>query len=200
MTPCSLKKTSFIIIRKGGNYVWALKDNQPTLYQDAQRCLEKARVSYKTKIESSHGRIERRELRRVNIEDSINTFSGAQQYLSVTRYYTEKKTGAEKTDTRHFITSLSNEEAPPKRLASLVREHWSIENKNHWRRDASNWREDRSYRRNPKGAKNLSLLRGALLCIIPFEEHDSLNMAFEHYGAHKGEAMRLLKKARPTVD
>lgn len=161
--------------------------------------LEGIKASYVEKESLNHGRIERREVRRINIESDITTFSQASQYISVTRHYEDKKTGKKQSETRYFITSLSEEEADAKKLGKLVRGHWSVENKNHWRRDASNWREDRSFRRTAQGAKNLALLRGALLSIIPLEEHDSLNMAFEHYGTHRSEALRILKKARPTV-
>jgi predicted transposase YbfD/YdcC len=70
----------------------------------------------------------------------------------------------------------------------IGREHWSVENKNHWRRDATVWREDRSARRKPKGAKNLALLRGALLALIPSDQFDSLNAAFDYYRDHRTTA------------
>ncbi len=74
---------------------------------------------------------------------------------------------------------------------------WSVENKNHWRRDATRWREDRSVRRKPKGAKNLALLRGAILALIPQEKFASLNAAFDHYTEHRTEAIRLLTQTAP---
>lgn len=84
------------------------------------------------------------------------------------------------------------------RLAKIGREHWSVENKNHWRRDATRWREDRSVRRKPKGAKNLALLRGAILALIPQEKFSSLNAAFDHYIAHRAEVLQLLTQTAPS--
>jgi hypothetical protein len=44
-------------------------------------------------------------------------------------------TYSEKSITRYGITSLSPDEASPKRLLEIVRNHWHIENKSHWVRD-----------------------------------------------------------------
>jgi len=72
-----------------------------------------------------------------------------------------------------------------------------VENRNHWRRDATRWREDRSVRRNPKGAKNLSLLRGTILALIAQENFSSLNAALDHYTGNHAEAIRLLAQSTP---
>ena len=83
------------------------------------------------------------------------------------------------------------------RLATLGREHWAVENKNHWRRDATRWREDRGVRRKPRGAKNLAMLRGAILALIWPDDFDSLNVTFDHYTERRAEAIRLLTQTPP---
>ena len=45
-------------------------------------------------------------------------------------------------------------------------------------------------RRKPKGAKNLALLRGAILALNPQEKFTSLNAAFDHYTEKRAEALR----------
>jgi predicted transposase YbfD/YdcC len=110
------------------------------------------------------------------------------------RRYTSVKSGVTKEDTRYFITSLEEGQRSPKELARIIREHWSVENKNHWRRDTSRWREDSTATRNPKAAKNLALLRGALLAVIPFHEYDSLNGAMDHYANHPWQTINLINK------
>jgi hypothetical protein len=125
-------------------------------------------------------------------------FPGARQLVSITRHYRQRHGGEEfKQETRHFITSLAEGEASHRRLAEIGRRHWSVENKNHWRKDATLWREDRSPRRNPAGAKNLALLRNAILALIEPGRHESLNQAFLHHTSHRPEAIRLLTKATP---
>jgi predicted transposase YbfD/YdcC len=124
-------------------------------------------------------------------------FPGARQIASLTRYSQQKCGGEPKQETRHFILSSEEGARPLAQLAKIGREHWSVENKNHWRRDATRWREDRSVRRKPKGAKNLALLRGAILALIPQEKFSSLNAAFDHSIAHRAEALRLLTQTAP---
>lgn len=142
-----------------------------------------------------------RQLFRVELDEDISSFPQGRQILGITRHYTTKTEDGVFTsepETRYFVTSLDWEKYTPRQLAALIRGHWSVENKNHWKRDASRWREDRSVRRKPRGAKNLALLRGALLCLIPTEEHSSINMAFEHYGANPALALHQLRKAHPA--
>lgn len=82
-------------------------------------------------------------------------------------------------------------------LAAIIRQHGSIENLNHWKRDSFMWREDRSSLRCAKGAKNLALLRNAALTILPIEQYSSLNAAFDHYRDYREKSLKLIKNARP---
>lgn len=137
-------------------------------------------------------------MRVVSFDLELALYPGARQLLSLTRWYREKKSTADfKSETRHYITSLEESEASHLRLAEIARGHWSVENKNHWKKDATQWREDRGVRRNAKGAKNLALLRNAILAIIPHDSHASLNQAFLHYADHRAEAIRLIKQTTP---
>ncbi len=181
----------------GGDYLLALKDNQPTLHEMARRHLDELAPAYVSDMQSGHGRIEQRELRACDLDRDISPFPQARQLLSVTRRYRPKRGGDLSTETRYFITSLAAGERSPARQAELIRNHWAVENKNHWRRDATRWREDRSVRRKAQGARNLALLRGALLALIPLEEFDSLNAAFDHYGAKSSFATALITQATP---
>jgi hypothetical protein len=62
--------------------------------------------------------------------------------------------------TRHYLTSQSAAQAPPPRLALLVRGHWSVENNLHWLRDAV-WNEDACRTHDRNTACALALLRRA---------------------------------------
>ena len=102
-----------------------------------------------------------------------------------------------KNHTRFFLSSLSIEEKS--RLTQAARKHWSVENKNHHKRDASAWQEDKHRHRRPKAALNLALTRNALLAIIPFEQDQPLAHFFEHYHRHPAYALALILKARPVL-
>jgi hypothetical protein len=75
-----------------------------------------------------------------------------------------------------------------------------VENLNHWKRDASYWREDRAPKRNPNGAKNPALLRNALLAVIPFERFESLNDTFDCYRDHCGKSVQIINSASPCQE
>ncbi len=67
---------------------------------------------------------------------------------------------------RYGVTSRYPEEANPRTLLDLVRGYWSIETKQHYRRDHTQ-REDHCQVRNTTCARNLSLMRS--LAIFLYE-------------------------------
>lgn len=50
---------------------------------------------------------------------------------------TLQEKGQIRTETVYDISSLSSDQAFPERLLPLVRAHWAIENRLHWRRDVT---------------------------------------------------------------
>ena len=123
---------------------------------------------------------------------------GARSAVTVQRNWSEKKgSQTPKSHTRVFLTSLSKEEKS--RSTRAVREHWSIENRNHYKRDASAWQEDRHRHRRPKAALNLALTRNALLAIIPFEQGQPLAKFFNLYQRHTAKAIDLILHACPVI-
>jgi len=67
----------------------------------------------------------------------------------------------------YAVTSFSPEQASPKRLLKLLRDHWTIENGQHYRRDRTQ-DEDRCQVHETMSARNLSLFRS--LAIFLFEQ------------------------------
>jgi predicted transposase YbfD/YdcC len=123
----------------------------------------------------------------------------ARSALAVVRHWSEKKEPQkEQTHTRFFLSSLSAAK-DKSRAAQAVRGHWAIENRNHYKRDASPWQEDRHRHRRPKAALNLALTRNALLAIIPFDSDQPLSHFFELYHRHPAAALNLILHARPVL-
>ncbi|MCC6821355.1 MAG: hypothetical protein IT579_11545 [Verrucomicrobia subdivision 3 bacterium] len=87
---------------------------------------------------------------------------GARSAITIQRDWSERKDPlqTQKSHTRFFLSSLS--ERAKKRAAEAVREHWSVENRNHHKRDASAWQEVRHRHRKPIAALNLALTRKIL--------------------------------------
>jgi predicted transposase YbfD/YdcC len=116
----------------------------------------------------------------------------------VQRDWSEKKEPqTARSHARFFLTSLRAEEKS--RSTRAAREHWSVENRNHFKRDTSAWQEDHHRHRRPKAALNLALTRNALLAIIPFEEGEPLSHFFELYHRHPAKALNLILHARPVL-
>jgi len=97
--------------------------------------------------------------------------------------------------TRNFISSLPPDQA--ERLGRAVREHWSVENKNHHKRDHHVWQEDRHRHRRANIAQNLALTRNALLAIIPFDGKKNLPSLTTDFQHREQLAVDLVLKARP---
>lgn len=153
------------------------------------------------KLERGHGRFEVRDITVVAVDTEVSPFPHIAQIVKCTRIYRSTKEGSEpEMAVRIFGTSHEEGSKTDAQMGKIARGHWSVENLNHWKRDASYWREDRAPKRNPKGAKNLALLRNALLAVIPFEEFDSLNDAFDYYRDHREKSVKIITTARPCQD
>ena len=120
----------------------------------------------------------------------------ASSAIKVRREWVEKtRPDEEHVHIRHFISSLAAEHK--ERLGRAARGHWSIENRNHHKRDDSVWQEDRHRHRRINVAQNLALTRNALLAIIPFDEKRNLPSLIADYQERKQLAIQLILNARP---
>ena len=144
--------------------------------------------------DSGHGRIEVRSVAAAPCEPQQTGMPAVRQAIAIHATRTVKKTGQTSRFQRLFITSLTDREASPQRLSQLIRDHWSIENRNHWRRDAC-WGEDTRCRlRNPNAACALALLRSALLLPALTTQATGLPDLAERCAASRRYAMNLLIK------
>ncbi len=117
--------------------------------------------------------------------------------MLVRRDWVEKGDSIEdkRSHDRYFITSHAVKRS--KLTAQEVRGHWSVENKNHYRKDVSSWREDDHRHRRVNVAQNLALMRSALLAIIPFDEKQGLDDCFQEYDKKPNQAIRAIHKSLP---
>ena len=83
------------------------------------------------------------------------------QVVRIDRHRQELRRGVvtkDSTESHYAVTSLNSLEADPERLLALARDHWSIENGQHHRRDRTQ-DEDRCQVRHNAAARNLCLFR-----------------------------------------
>jgi predicted transposase YbfD/YdcC len=71
-------------------------------------------------------------------------------------------------EVRFALTTYGPEEITPQRLLELARDHWSIENGQHYRRDRTQ-DEDRCPVRETTAARNLSLFRSLAIFLFKLQ-------------------------------
>ena len=185
------------IVENGGDYVLAVKENQPTLHDALRRNLDEmilenfagVRHGFVQTVDGDHGRIE---TRRVWVTDQLDDWLKAEQrqrwaglksvaVVEATREVPLKPTSIER---RYFICSLAGTDAH--RMAQIIRGHWSVENQLHWVLDVS-FTEDQSRQRKDHSAENFSRLRRIALNLLRREttkkrgiKGKRLNAAWDH--------------------
>ena len=127
------KEIAATITDRGADYVLALKQNQPQLYDDVTEMFDHARRAgfsdlphhFCETVGKGHGRIEKRRCWAVSDPDHLdyvndhNQWSGLKSLAMVESERTEN--GKTSTQTRYYISSLSND---ARMLLSSVRTHW----------------------------------------------------------------------------
>lgn len=160
------------IIKGGGDYVLAVKDNQPKLHEAIQnfflQCHENNSFSEHacrqyTTVDRSRGRLERRYYLIAPVPESMKHFCRDwKQLTSIGQVVTITDCGERQTsDVRHYISSR---QPRVKEFAKSARGHWSIESM-HWILDVV-FGEDSSRIRNGDGSENFGLLRKFVISLL----------------------------------
>ena len=100
-------------------------------------------------------------------------------------------TGAIHHEVVYGLSSLSLQQAPAPRMLALVRDHWAIENRLHWRRDVT-LREDHSQTRKGTAPRVLAVLNSFLLALLDFLGVRNVAQQTRLFDAHPLLAVRLL--------
>ena len=152
------------ITERGGDYLLAVKANQPTLFGEIGRYFDdpQARVAQRTDVDKGHGRLE---TRRYAVSHEVDWLSGDRRYPDEPRFpklaaiamveATVEKAGTITTMRRLFLSSAP---LTPELLEKAVRGHWGIENGLHWVLDVI-FGEDQSRLRKGHGAHNMAVVR-----------------------------------------
>jgi predicted transposase YbfD/YdcC len=142
-------------------------------------------------VDKGHGRLEIREL---VASTELNEFladkwTGVAQVFRLVRTVTRK--GQTSQEVVYGLTALSPEQASAMDLLALVREHWSIENRLHWRRDVT-LREDACQVRKGEAPHVLAVLNSFLLALLDFLGVSNVPSQMRSFDAHPLQAVRLL--------
>jgi predicted transposase YbfD/YdcC len=179
------------IIAGGGDYVIAVKDNQPTLRQDIETTfaeaaearvrsrdeLERPAVEVFEESDKGHGRVE---TRRVELCRDLCWLTTAERWpglgfvAQVTRERMVLASGKTSTETATYIGS--NRQQSAEAAGQIIRRHWSIETELHWVLDVA-FREDDARHRARNTAQNLATLRHFALNIVKQDGDRKLGVA-----------------------
>ena len=150
------------IVARGGDYVLAVKNNQPALRRDAKAAvsagLRKGAASASTG-ETAHGRQEKRTavvVAATGMAEKHN-FPGLKAVARIV-----SKRGTDKVVERYFLMSrpYSRHE-----VLRIVRQHWTIENGLHWPLDVV-LDEDLARNRKDNAPANLAVLKRLALNVV----------------------------------
>ena len=154
------------IIDQGADYVLAVKQNQGHLLDDLQEAFNQTpQAAIHTTLEKSHGRIEKRSCKIITDMDWIckrSNWKNLQTIICIESERTSLSTTVHQTEKRYYISSLLS---TAEHFLSIIRQHWSIENKLHWCLDVT-FREDLSTKQAGNAAENFSVITKIALNLL----------------------------------
>jgi predicted transposase YbfD/YdcC len=149
------------VVRRGGDYALAVKENQPALLRDAKALIATAQRRPTTPANTKDARHGRKESRTALVAAAPNMakthdFPGLKAVARI-----KSKRGKDKIVERYFLLSQHYTAAD---VLRIVRQHWSIENQLHWPLDVV-LDEDLARSRKDHAPANLAVLRRLALNI-----------------------------------
>lgn len=169
------------IVQEGGDYVLAVKDNQPTLHQGLRDFFEQQleedfadhKRSYHETSERAHQREERRYYYVCPVPKDLPDASRWPHLRAIGLAISDViRDGQNQVAMRYYIMS---KQLSAKRFGEAVRSHWSIENRLHRQLDVS-FGEDQSRIRGGHAAENYSILRRTALSLLKNETSKKLGI------------------------
>jgi len=185
-----------LVKRAGGDVILLIKDNTPQTRSDLELFFEDPQAARRTwqsyeQVEKGHGRRERRQiLTTTDLNDYFyHTWGDIGQVFRLQR---ERKT-AEKSSVEvvYGLTTLSCEHCSPQRLLQLIRDHWAVENRLHWRRDATLGEDDCGVR-VPAVAQMLAVLNSLILALMDLHQVPNVARQLRRFASHPDEALAWL--------
>jgi predicted transposase YbfD/YdcC len=162
------------IIQRGGQYVLALKDNQPTMAAEVTALFVDARAARQPAygmlteraVTKDHGRMETRQAFVIHDPAVVAYLNERQHWAQLTgvALVEAERTlnGVTTIEQRHYLLSQAWDAAT---VNTLVRGHWGIENQVHWVLDVV-FHEDASRIRTGDAPQNMGVLRHIALNLI----------------------------------
>jgi predicted transposase YbfD/YdcC len=181
---------------QGGDYILMAKKNQPGLLQEIAFLFEGVWPAWLEQqeaqtVDKGHGRIEVRHLR---TSPELNEYLGGQwaglaQVFQIEREIT--RAGAVTQEVVCGISSLPVQAAGAERVLALVRAHWHLENRVHWRRDVT-LGEDASQVRRGQAPQVMAALNNVVLSLMDRHRVRNVPAQMRAFAANPVAALALL--------
>lgn len=187
---------------RGGHYLFIVKRNRRTLYQDIddafsvlppQGTCETEFWRYQAwhDRERGHGRTVDYTLESTPALNEYLAFPDVAQVARRTRCVYEHRTQRQRVHVEYLVTSLPRQAVTLEQLARLRRWHWTIENVTHYPRDVS-FGEDRSHVHTGSAPQALAALRNAVAGTLRVEGWPHLPNGFRYCQRHLQTVLRWL--------
>jgi predicted transposase YbfD/YdcC len=172
------------VVEAGGDYVWFVKENQPTVLADIEALFTPPPLApahaapcqdFRTarQVDKGHGRLEERVLTASALLAGYTDWPSLAQVFKLER--TVWQQGRQVLhEVRYGMTSLPRAVADADRLLVIARAEWGIENGLHYRRDVT-LQEDGSQLRRGDGPQVLAALNNAVISLVG--QHGERNLA-----------------------
>jgi predicted transposase YbfD/YdcC len=170
------------IVDQGGDYALALKRNQGTLHDDVVTYFNdpaSKTITAKPDVDGDHGRIE---TRTATLSTDIKWLQDEHKWpglVAIAKVDRTRETKAKTTsETAYYLLSA---DLSPERCNEVVRSHWGVENRLHWRLDVT-MNEDQDRTRLDNGPHNLAVLRHMALNVMQKDKSKKLSARQVHAG------------------
>jgi len=157
------------IVEQGGDYALALKANQNAMHDDVKLFFDDPACEAMTGtplVETSRDRIE---TRTATVSNDVRWLQKGHDWPglgAIGKVVRVRETQGKTTSETAFY--LLSQTLSPERLNAIVRQHWEIENRLHWRLDVV-MNEDQDRTRLGHGPENLAVLRHIALNLMQKE-------------------------------
>lgn len=178
------------IREQGGDYLFVVKRNQRSLYEDIEDAFSVLPPKGTCEVEfwqyeqtivphCGHGRTETHTLESTTALNHYLPFADVAQVVRRTRISIEHSTKTKAVSIEYLITSLDRQRVTLNQVEQVRRGHWTIENVTHYPRDVS-FGEDRCQVRSGNAPQSLAALRNAVASLLRVEGWTTLANGFRH--------------------
>lgn len=191
------------IVTAGGNYIWTVKSNQPRTEWAIEKlfvheaCNVKLGAGLSKEIQAAslvnkgHGRRETRTLWASTELNEYLDWPGVKQVFRLERLIWHEKHHGYTREIVYGLTSLSPQQASPKKLIRLLRSYWSIESGLHYRRDVTLHEDDTRLTLGQAG-QIMAILNNLVIGLCIRNGHNNLAQARRRFSAKPAEALKLI--------